>query len=75
MKVNIQQGSEEINSIGGIALIGGLFNSLKNLKTVDLKLVLSIGCSKPNLSNINKVSGVNLPKRAGTVSSPRVVFK
>jgi len=35
MKVKVQQGSEEINSIGGISLIGGLFNSLKNFKTVD----------------------------------------
>ena len=32
MKVKVQQGNEEINSIGGISLIGGLFDSLKNLK-------------------------------------------
>jgi len=30
MKVKVQQGNEEINSIGGISLLGGLFNSLKN---------------------------------------------
>ena len=36
MKLKIQQSSEEINSIGGISLIGGLFNSLKNLKIIDL---------------------------------------
>ena len=30
MKVKIQQSNEEINSIGGISLIGGLFNSLKS---------------------------------------------
>lgn len=35
MKVKVQQGNEEINSIGGISLISGLFNSLKNLKKVD----------------------------------------
>ena len=35
MKVKVQQGREEINSIGGISLIGGLFNSLKSLKKVD----------------------------------------
>jgi len=35
MKVKVQQGNEEINSIGGISLIGGLLNSLKNLKMVD----------------------------------------
>jgi len=32
MKVTVSQGSEEINSIGGISLIGGLFDSLKILK-------------------------------------------
>ena len=36
MKIKLQQSSEEINSIGGISLIGGLFNSLENLKKVDL---------------------------------------
>ena len=36
MKARIQQSREEINSIGGISLIGGLLNSLKNLKKVDL---------------------------------------
>ena len=35
MKVKVQQGNEEINSIGGISLVGGLLNSLKNLKMVD----------------------------------------
>ena len=35
MKVKVQQGREEINSIGGISLIGGLLNSLKNFKKVD----------------------------------------
>jgi len=29
MKVKVQQGREEINSIGGISLIGGLFSSLE----------------------------------------------
>ena len=40
MKTKIQQSNEEINSIGGISLIGGLFNSLKNLKKVDLMQAL-----------------------------------
>lgn len=35
MKVKIHQGNEEINSIGGISLIGGLLNSLKSLKQAD----------------------------------------
>ena len=30
--MKIQQSSEEINSIGGISFIGGLFNSLKKIK-------------------------------------------
>jgi hypothetical protein len=32
MKVKIQQSNEEINSIGGVSLIGGLFNCLKSVK-------------------------------------------
>lgn len=32
MKVKIQQGSEEINSTGGISLIGGLLNRLESIK-------------------------------------------
>ena len=35
MKYKIEQGNEEINSIGGLSLVGGLFNSLKNFKNVD----------------------------------------
>ena len=35
MKVKIQRSSEEINSIGGISLIGSLLNRLKSLKKVD----------------------------------------
>lgn len=39
MKIKVQQGSEEINSIAGIPLIGGLFNSLKNLKSTTIFLI------------------------------------
>lgn len=42
MKTKVQQSNEEINSIGGISLIGGLFNSLKNLKKVDLMQALKV---------------------------------
>ena len=43
MKLKIQQGTEEINSIGGISLIGGLFDSLKNLKRIDLMTKVKTG--------------------------------
>ena len=36
MNNKIQQRNGEINNIGGISLIGDLFNSLKILKNVDL---------------------------------------
>jgi hypothetical protein len=36
IKTKLQQCSEEINNTGGISLIIGLLNSLKNLKKVDL---------------------------------------
>jgi hypothetical protein len=35
MKINIQQGNEEINSIGGISLVGVLLKELKNLKNIN----------------------------------------
>lgn len=35
MRVKVKQGREEINSIGGISLVGGLLKGLKNLKDVN----------------------------------------
>jgi len=54
MKVKVQQGGEEINSIGGISLIGGLFNSLKNLKTVDFMQMTKVKTGKIKHSGILK---------------------
>jgi len=54
MKVKIQQGREEINSIGGISLIGGLFNSLKNLKNVDCMQMTKVKTGKIKHSCILK---------------------
>ena len=52
MRVKVQQGREEINSIGGISLIGGLYNSLKSVKKAD-----SMQTSKVKIGKI-KHSGV-----------------
>lgn len=54
MKVKIQQSSEEINSIGGISLIGGIFNSLKNLKKVDFMQMAKVKTGKIKHSGILK---------------------
>lgn len=54
MKVKLQQGNEEINSIGGISLISGLFNSLKNLKRVDLMRMAKVKTGKIKHSGILK---------------------
>ncbi len=54
MKVKVQQGKEEINSIGGISLIGGLFNSLKNLKKVDFMRMTKVKTGKIKHSGILK---------------------
>jgi len=54
MKVKVQQSREEINSIGGISLIGGLFNSLKNLKKVDLMRMTKVKTGKIRHSGILK---------------------
>ncbi len=54
MKVKVQQGREEINSIGGISLIGGLFNSLKILKKVDLMRMTKVKTGKIKHSGILK---------------------
>lgn len=54
MRFKIQQGSEEINSIGGISLIGGLFNNLKTLKTLDLLQMKRVKKGKIKHSGIVK---------------------
>ena len=54
MKLKIQQSDEEINSIGGISLIGGLFSSLKNLKKVDLMRMTKVKTGKIKHSGILK---------------------
>ena len=54
MKVKVQQGNEEINSIGGISLIGGILNSLKNLKKVDLMQMAKVKIGKIKHSGIIK---------------------
>lgn len=54
MKVKIQQSSEEINSIGGISLIGGIFNSLKNFKKVDFMQMAKVKTGKIKHSGILK---------------------
>jgi len=56
MKTKIQQSNEEINSIGGISLIGGLFNSLKNLKKVDLMQALKVKKGDISHSSIIKTA-------------------
>ena len=54
MKVKIRQGSEEINSIGGISLIGGILNSLKIFKKVDLMQMTKVKTGKIRHSGILK---------------------
>ena len=54
MKVKVQQGREEINSIGGISLIGGLLNSLKIFKKVDLMRMNKVKTGKIKHSGILK---------------------
>lgn len=54
MKVKVQQGNEEINSIGGISLIGGLLNSLQNLKMVDNMRMKNVKSGKIRHSGILK---------------------
>ena len=54
MKIKLQQCSEEINCIGGISLIGGLLNSLKNLKRVDLMRMTKVKTGKIKHSGILK---------------------
>jgi len=54
MKVKVQQGREEINSIGGISLIGGLLNSLKILKKVDSMRMNKVKTGKIKHSGILK---------------------
>jgi hypothetical protein len=56
MKTKLQQSSEEINSIGGISLISGLLNSLKNLKKVDLMRMAKIKIGKIKHSGILKTT-------------------
>ncbi len=54
MKAKIQQSNEEINSIGGISLIGGLFNSLESLKKADSMQKSKVKTGKINHSSIIK---------------------
>ena len=54
MKVKIQQSSEEINSIGELSLIGGLFNSLENLKRVDFMRMAKVKTGRISHSGILK---------------------
>jgi hypothetical protein len=42
MKPKFLQCSEVFNSIGGISLIGGLINRLKNLKKIDLMQITKV---------------------------------
>jgi len=54
MKVKVQQSNEEINSIGGISLIGGLYNSLKSLKKADSMQTSKVKTGKIKHSGIIK---------------------
>lgn len=54
MKVKVKQGSEEINSIGGISLIGGLLNSLKCLRMLDNIKMKKVKRGKTSHSGILK---------------------
>ena len=54
MRVKVQQGREEINSIGGISLIGGLYNSLKSVKKADSMQTSKIKTGKIKHSGIIK---------------------
>ena len=54
MKVKIQQGSEEINSTGGISLIGGLLNRLESIKKADSMQTSKIKTGKIKHSGIIK---------------------
>jgi len=56
MKTKIQQGNEEINSIGGISLIGGLFNSLRSLRKIDLMQMTKVKTGKIRHSSILKTA-------------------
>ena len=56
MNTKLQQCSEEINSIGGISLISGLFNSLKNLRNVDLMQMRKVKAGKISHSGILKTT-------------------
>jgi len=62
MGVKVQQGREEINSIGGISLIGGLLNSLKILKKVD-----AMRMSKVKTGKIKILAGFLRKSRIGRV--------
>ncbi|MCP3966400.1 MAG: IS1380 family transposase [Planctomycetes bacterium] len=54
MAVKIERSCEEINSIGGISLIGGLFNSLNILKKVDSLRMNKVKTGKIKHSGILK---------------------
>jgi hypothetical protein len=54
MKAKIQQSNEEINSIDGISLIGGLLNSLKSFKKADLMQTAKVKTGKIKHSGIIK---------------------
>lgn len=54
IKVKVQQGREEINSIGGISLISGLLNSLKIFKKVDSMRMNKVKTGKIKHSGILK---------------------
>jgi hypothetical protein len=56
MKTKLQQCNEEINSIGGISLISGLLNSLKNLKKVDLMRMTKVKSGKIRHSGVLKTT-------------------
>ena len=54
MKVKVQQGNEEINSIGGISLLGGLLSNLKSLKKADSMQTSKVKTGKIKHSGVIK---------------------
>ena len=54
MKIKIHQSKEEINSIGGISLIGGLYNSQKSVKKADSMQASKIRTGKLSTATSSK---------------------
>jgi len=54
MSIKVEQGNEEINSIGGISLVGNLLNKLNSLKKIDKLNMKNVKSGKIKHSGILK---------------------